>query len=186
GAGYTGSPIANAQELELIAFEQNQIEQFARVWFGGPDDAAGFLSLLKARPPIRGLARIPLMLSLLSRMFTAKKAEPFPQHGCEIYEQCLRELLKEWKEKDKKRSVMDINSLLQLLSASGYELFLEEKPQFKESYLWKKIEEWLAEPRNRSLFPQWTPDAMIARLVEDGILIKADDEHDPDYLFFNH
>jgi HEAT repeat protein len=185
GAGYTGSPIANAQELELIAFEQNQIEQFARVWFDGPDDAASFLSLLKARPAIRGLARIPLMLSLLSRMFTAKKAEAFSQTRCEIYERCLRGLLQDWKEeKHPGVEIEDADAILEALSAIALALPIEQGA-FKRSFLRQQILQWLGSLRPSDSLYGRTPEALIRRLLEDGILIKANNEHDPDYLLLH-
>jgi HEAT repeat protein len=185
GVGYTGSPIANAQELELIAFEQNQIEHFARVWFDAPDDAARFLSLMKARPAIHGLARIPLMLSLLSRMFTAKKAEAFPQTRCEIYERCLRGLLQDWKEeKQPGVEIEDADAILEALSAIALALPIEQGA-FKRSFLRQQIQQWSVRLRpGDSLFGQ-TPETLIQRLMEDGILIKANDERDPDYLFLH-
>jgi len=186
GAGYTGSPITGAQELELIAFEQNQIEQFAQVWFDGePDGSARFLSLLKAHPAIRGLARIPLMLSLLSRIFTAKQAEDFPQTRCEIYEQCLRGLLQDWKEeKQPSVEINDADAMLEALSALAFELPIEQGA-FKRSFLRQQIQQWLRKLRRNDSLSSKTPETLIQRLLEDGILIKANDERDPDYLFLH-
>ena len=186
GAGYTGSPIKNAQELELIAFEQNQIEQFAQVWFAGePDGLARFLSLLKAHPAIRGLARIPMMLSLLSRMFTAKPAEAFPQTRCEIYEQCLRGLLQDWKEeKQSGVETEDADAMLEALSALAVALPIEQGA-FKRSFLWQQIQQWLRELRPIDSYYGQQPQTLIRRLLQDGILIKANDERDPDYLFLH-
>lgn len=136
----------NTQELELIAFEQNQIEQFAQVWFAGePDAAVRFLSLLKAHPAIRGLARIPLMLSLLSRMFTAKPVEAFPQTRCEIYEQCLRGLLKDWKEeKQPGIEIENADAMLEALSALAFVMPIEQGA-FNRSFLRKQMLQWLGE-----------------------------------------
>jgi predicted NACHT family NTPase len=66
--GYTGSPISNAQELELIAFDWSQVEAFVRVWLGNDEaKTQRVLAQLGQHPLVRGLARIPLMLSLLCR-----------------------------------------------------------------------------------------------------------------------
>jgi HEAT repeat protein len=186
GAGYTGSPITGAQELELIAFEQNQIEQFVQVWFDGePDGSARFLALLEDLPPVRGLARIPLMLSLLIRMFTAKPAEDFPQTRCEIYEQCLRGLLQDWKEeKQPGVEIQDADAMLEALSAIAFALPIEQGA-FKRSFLWQQIRQWLGELRSGDSCYGKQPETIILRLLQDGILIKVNDERDPDYLFLH-
>ena len=186
GAGYTSSPITGAQELELIAFEQNQIKQFARVWFDSePDSSERFLALLEEFPQIRGLARIPLMLSLLSRMFTSKRTKAFPQTRCEIYEQCLRGLLQDWKEeKQPGVEIHDADATLEALSALAFALPIEQGA-FKRSFLRQQILQWLGELRSGDSFYGKQPETIILRLLQDGILIKANDERDPDYLFLH-
>jgi predicted NACHT family NTPase len=57
--GYVSCPLPKAQEIELVAFDQPQIESFVRVWFR--DDAHGqkFLEKLRQNPQVKGLAEDP-------------------------------------------------------------------------------------------------------------------------------
>ena len=71
--GYDGSPIPDARELELFAFDWPQIEAFARAWFG---DAEPFLAMLRQNPQVQGLARIPLMLTLMCRAHEEQRRHP--------------------------------------------------------------------------------------------------------------
>ena len=71
--GYDGSPIPDARELELFAFDWPQIEAFARAWFG---DAEPFLAMLRQNPRVQGLARIPLMLTLMCRAHEEQRRHP--------------------------------------------------------------------------------------------------------------
>jgi hypothetical protein len=54
--GYDGSPIPDAWEPVLFAFDGPQIEAFARAWFPDPEP---FLTLLRQNSQVQGLARIP-------------------------------------------------------------------------------------------------------------------------------
>ena len=106
--GYDGSPIPDARELELFAFDWPQIEAFAWAWFG---DAEPFLAMLRQNPQVQGLARIPLMLTLMRRAHEEQRRHPAPPtewsgaptRRVQIYSLCLRGLLRDWKEEKERR-----------------------------------------------------------------------------------
>ena len=94
-----------AQELELIPFDQLQIDRFARAWFGD-ECSSPFLDTLSKNAPMRGLARIPLILTLICRSFLEKKLG-FPTRRVDLYERCLWGLLRDWKEEKERREISE-------------------------------------------------------------------------------
>lgn len=92
--------IPDMQELELLAFDSPQTELFVSVWFG--EDAQGAsrcLAMLRQNAQVRGLARIPLMLTLLCHVYAeCKKGQrEFPGRRVELYDVCMRGLLRDWR-----------------------------------------------------------------------------------------
>jgi len=103
-------PIPEAKELELLAFDLPQTKSFVRVWFGDGGEAAHqFLAMLRQNHPVRGLARIPLMLALKCRAWSecTRTGKPFPSRRVELHDCCLRGLLRDWKIKDDKPDAGD-------------------------------------------------------------------------------
>jgi len=101
--GYTASPIPDAQEVELLAFDRPQVEAFVGVWFRDASMSQPFLSMLRKNHPVRGLTRIPLMLTLICRAYqenqlTSPRLRGAPTRSVDLYERCLRGLLRDWKE----------------------------------------------------------------------------------------
>jgi hypothetical protein len=64
--GYTRSPLANAKELELMAFTTTDSEQFAKIWFDDrPDQKTRLIAAMKANYVFSSFARIPIMLNFI-------------------------------------------------------------------------------------------------------------------------
>jgi HEAT repeat protein len=192
--GYSGPPIPKARELELLAFETSQVEGFARVWFDGdslrtlkPSDSSAaigpFLGMLRENHQVRGLARIPLMLALICRVWSAttssrskadrQNPEPqtrFPTRRVELYDGCLRGLLLEWKEQRDKWCPTDVKltALLDRLARGAFELLEQQKEQFTESELAEAMGFDLQRKTHRE-----EGDKAIADLKHDGVLISA-------------
>ncbi len=95
--GYRGVPFARKggkwkQELELVAFAQEQIENFIDRWFSGHMEySQHLLSTLSAEPPLRLLAGIPLLLSFLC--LATALCDTIPTRRAELYETVMRLLL---------------------------------------------------------------------------------------------
>ena len=154
--GYIESPLPDAQELELLAFDTHSLEAFVRVWFGdentkdSPTLTQQFLALVREHPRVHGLARIPLMLTLLCRVYQEQPID-FPTRRVDLYSRCLRGLLRDWKEEKDKRQISDayVDAVLELLYVVGYSLFSEGYDQFSESLLRTKITAWLKDVAHR-------------------------------------
>ncbi len=187
--GYLGSPFKDgdenpAKELELTAFEQTQIENFVGKFFSDKATAEKFLATIEDRPQIKGLSQIPLMLGLLCRCFEEdENPEHFSEHRVELYDKCLRGLLREWKEEKRGITVRDVNSIIRMLSKISYRLF--PKQQFAETELEELILECLENSPKGDPISELNTAQIIERLEADGILVKAQKGGDPQYIFLH-
>lgn len=95
--GYRSAPFPLASEggtteLELVAFEWPQVTGFVGTWFSTDSTKRKLLETrLRVEPALRGLARIPLMLSFLCLL--GADSAPVPATRSELYECMLRHLL---------------------------------------------------------------------------------------------
>ena len=190
--GYDGSPIPDARELELFAFDWPQIEAFARAWFG---DAEPFLAMLRQNPQVQGLARIPLMLTLMCRAHEEQRQHPAaptersgaPTRRVQIYSLCLRGLLRDWKEEKERRDIGDgyVEAVLEVLAPAAYALFAGGHEQFGEGLLREEV--WVALGGLGAGHELAGRDAtsVITELKRAGILITTG-EHRAAPLLFLH
>jgi len=186
--GYGSSPIPDAQEIELLAFDTPQIESFVRVWFAGAEETGfRFLETLQLAPQVQGLARIPLTLALLCRTFQETKLA-FPMRRVELYEQCLRGLLRDWNREDKGRETISdayVDGVLEVLRPVSLALFVEGYEQFSESLLREKMLPCLQALKPGHELYGRPAAGLMEELKTDGILIRTgEDEYAP--LLFLH
>jgi hypothetical protein len=177
--GYMGSPIPDAKEFELLAFNWRQIESFAKVWFGDEERANKFLKMLRKNLQVRGLACIPLMLALMCKEYEKGKLS-FPTRRVEIYDRCLRGLLRDWKE-EKEIPPFGTDDIIELLEEVGYALFVENYEQFSEGVLRKKMIPYLDKLKSPNSLHDRSATEIIEELKLDGILITVGE----DYLFLH-
>ncbi|MCI0349728.1 MAG: hypothetical protein L0Z53_09910, partial [Acidobacteriales bacterium] len=182
------------KELELLAFNTPQIEAFVRVWFGEGDTANQFLTMLRQNHQMRGLARIPLMLTLLCRIWieSKEKKQGFPTRRVELYDRCLRGLLSDWKIDDKGHdkeelwvSMAYVDAMIELLQEVGYELFVEGYEQFSPSLLRAKIMQCLAQFKPEHELYGSNAASLIAELKRDGLLITVGEHRNAPLLFLH-
>jgi len=94
-------------------------------------------------------------------------------------------LLKGWKEeKQPGVEIEDADAMVEALSALAFAIPIEQGA-FKRSFLRKQMKQWLEELRKSDSFYGQQAETLIRRLLQDGVLIKANDESDPDYLFLH-
>jgi len=181
--GYETSlpPLPGAKELELLSFKRSAIESFAEIWFGEyQEKAKAFLRKLQSQPQIKGLARIPLMLGLLCRAYPEGD---FVGKRSEVYERCLKGLLKDWVLHDQKSGVKDrelesarVELQLNKLGLLALELFKQGCEQFTPMMLVDILEEKFNEDKALEL---------IDLLKHRGILVAANSSEDPPLLFLH-
>lgn len=201
--GYAGSPFAadpSAQELELLAFDTQHVDRFARVWFGTtPQDAKTaerFLTALRQHPQVSGLAKIPLMLALMCRAFQDPKPG-FLTRRVELYDCSLKGLLHDWKEQrgsstikrkraDQEDAEVYVKAVLALLEPAAYTLFFKGQEEFTTG----EFEEAIA-PHFERLAPEHTLrrrhslGTLIAELKQDGILVQTGRGNEPRFIFLH-
>ncbi len=130
--------------LEILPFDETQIKNYVAGWFGKESQTTeSFLNLLENQSQTAGLSQNPLMLFLMCRVFydkqrehTIKEAEKhFPNSRCEIYEQCLHGLLKDWKDGKIKKTIKPANlqSEIRKLERTAFNLFFKGYEQFSET-----------------------------------------------------
>jgi HEAT repeat protein len=185
--GYIGPPIAGLQELVLLASDPPAVEAFVRVWFGtGSPAAEQVLGMFRDNHAVGGLARIPLMLTLMCRGVQAGTFRfPVVRRG-DLYESCLRGLLRDWREEKEERVISDtdVDALLEVVGGVAFLLFFDDHEQFPESVLGEKLTGCL-EVSSKALLPGGEAAAHLARFRRDGILIKAGLHRDADLLFLH-
>jgi hypothetical protein len=182
--GYAGSPIPEAEELELMPFGQEETEAFVAVWFGEGQKAQPFLDHLRQSPAIRGLARIPLMLLLLCRSFEGENQ--LPSRRVDLYRRCLRGLLGEWKGEKQARPVgaAEIDPLLDVLGGVACALFQDGFEQFREDELLRRIGPWQQEnPRHPC--SRHDPGQLLQEFQQSGVLVRSGDDSESPWLFLH-
>lgn len=88
-------------DVEMADFNKEQMETFIHNWFHSePKVATECWEKLKESPPLRELASVPLLLTLLCLEYG--ESNDFPPNRAELYHRAIETLLKKW---DKSRSV---------------------------------------------------------------------------------
>lgn len=169
-AGYRRAhpPIHEAPELVVLALDQRGIERFSQAWFDGSEAInASLLAMLDAHDQMRGLASNPLMLSLMCRVLEDRRQD-FPLRRVEFYDRCVRGLVREWKEEDKRQfiAVEHVEASIDVLSHVAASLLLQNPP-FEESEVGR-----LARQAIGRLSAGVLPNVgLVERFKEDGLLV---------------
>lgn len=82
-------------DVEMADFNEEQMETFIRNWFHGePKVAKECWERLKSSPPLKELASVPLLLTLLCLEYS--ESNNFPPNRAELYERAIETLLTKW------------------------------------------------------------------------------------------
>jgi HEAT repeat protein/energy-coupling factor transporter ATP-binding protein EcfA2 len=83
-------------KLELMEFDDKQIEQFVENWFGkiNIEKVKSMLNAIKENGQIRALARNPLMISIIAIIY--EEDRKLPQRRVALYNRCVEVLLSKW------------------------------------------------------------------------------------------
>jgi formylglycine-generating enzyme required for sulfatase activity len=190
------SPVPGAQELELLAFETAQMKSVIRVWFADTPERATLLGLLADHRQVHGLARIPLMLTLLCRVWqedlddAGASAFTLTTNRCELYDRCLQGLLWKWPREDKtehrpRRNEAYGRAVQDLLQYVAFQLVDEGRQQFDESLLSELMAGFLGRLGNSHPLHGKPADTLIAEMKEDGLLTIAIKRRDSSLMFLH-
>jgi HEAT repeat protein/phage terminase Nu1 subunit (DNA packaging protein) len=191
--GYSGAFVAGVKEVEIVPFNQKQIEQYIETWFRNVagylnDDTVSASSLireLRNKPQIRGLAQNPLLLSLICSLYQ-EKGLTLPARRCQVYEQAVRYMLGKWsKKRNPELNDAWIDAKTELLEELAYQFSRDGKEIFTLRELRKTIDEYLRSGNASTDFDNLSASRLISELSEkDGILQKLAREGDR-YLFLH-
>jgi len=94
-AGYH-EELSGFTKLELLEFDDKQIEQFIQNWFSktNPEKAQSMYRAIKENEQIKKLARNPLMIAIIAIIYEEDKE--LPQKRAKLYERCVDVLLSKW------------------------------------------------------------------------------------------
>ncbi len=82
--------------IEMSDFTPAAIRQFLKQWdFPPPKTSDELIDTIESQPHIAGLARSPLMLTIIAFLYAQPKYH-LPQNRAEFYDICSRALLEEW------------------------------------------------------------------------------------------
>jgi predicted NACHT family NTPase len=189
-AGYLRSPVRGLKAFELLPFDQPRIEGFARAWLG--KRAGRFMNQLKDEPAVRGLAQVPLLLTLLCRMQEEphRRPAPLPSRRGELYERCLRGMVHGWVEEKHRSFPEHVEPMLSLLGALALEVTLEGADTFTGTDLYRVLDKWRpAQDHWKSEFGRAlvikAPDELLARFLRDGVVVATRVEDDPPLMFLH-
>ena len=83
-------------KVELMDFDDKQIEKFIHNWFGDKDPAraTSMFGAIKKNEQIKALARNPLMIAIIAIIY--EEDRELPQRRVDLYERCVQVLLSKW------------------------------------------------------------------------------------------
>ena len=83
-----------AEEMEIEAFTQEEIDRFVTHYYPDDPQAHRLLMELRARPELRDLARVPALLGFLLLLY--RKQQTAPENRIDLYNEVLHQLVSQW------------------------------------------------------------------------------------------
>jgi HEAT repeat protein len=107
-------------KLELMEFDDKQIERFIENWFGksNPEKAKSMFDAIKENEQIKALARNPLMIAIIAIIH--EEDRELPRKRADLYNRCVEVLLSKW----------DVQKKLKKIYASEKKEFILRKLAF--------------------------------------------------------
>lgn len=134
-------------DVEMADFNEAQMETFIRNWFHDePKVADECWARLESSPPLRELASVPLLLTLLCLEYS--ESNNFPPNRAELYERAIRTLLEKW---DSSRRIrrqevykqLTIKRKESMFARIAFGTFTENEYFIRERTLAKMIEKYI-------------------------------------------
>ena len=141
-------------EVEMADFNEGQMETFIRNWFHGePKVATECWEKLKKSPPLRELASVPLLLTLLCLEYG--ESNNFPPSRAELYERAIETLLKKWDEsrlvrRDEVYKLLTTKRKKGMFTHIAFDTFSKNEYFIREPTLAKMIENYVEQLPNFS------------------------------------
>lgn len=189
--GYTGSPIPlNEQdEVEILAFEEPQMERAVKSWFRqGAETAEGLWDHIVQEKSIARVLRCPLLLRLACQLAerSRQKGEGLPRWGrrVELYEGFMGDVVGRWGERAEPRPTREQRGLFEAFAGEVAERLWRQDAR---RTLWEEpvIAQAVNEVRHEYLVLNNRPD-LVQDLCVAGILVPAGPDSSSTPLMFTH
>ncbi len=134
-------------DVEMADFDKKQMEAFINNWFHRePKVAAECWERLNSSPPLRELASVPLLLTLLCLEYS--ESNDFPPSRVELYERAIETLLIKWDgsrriRRDEVYKQLSIKRKESMFARIAYGSFSENQYFLRERTLAKMIEQYI-------------------------------------------
>ncbi|MFC1812581.1 HEAT repeat domain-containing protein, partial [Thermodesulfobacteriota bacterium] len=190
--GYSSGILENIKEVEIVPFNQTQIKNYADKWF---ENAAStiqdntvspdvFLKDLRDKPQIWGITQIPLLLSLLCRLYLDNNLT-LPARKVDVYEKAIDHMLGEWSNKRKPKTEWMIVPKTELLEELAYDFTREGKQIFSANELYDWFDTYLKRDDIPKDFRNSNPIELLDELSEDDGLLLGLDKQNKRYIFLH-
>ncbi|MFW9265327.1 NACHT domain-containing protein [Nostoc sp. CALU 546] len=189
--GYEEGFITEAKEVEIVRFNEKQINRYINIWFNNAEEHSSDQSVsapqlirgLRSKAQIRGLAQNPLLLSLICRLYQNKGL--MLAQRCQVYEKAVEYILEKQNRRYSQQKFSK-EAKMQLLEELAYHFTCAEQDTFEADDLNQWIEEYLHGDQVHSEFKGATTHELITVLSEeDGILRKLYEDGNQ-YLFLHY
>lgn len=134
-------------DVEMADFNEEQMETFIRNWFHGePKVATECWDRLKGSPPLRELASVPLLLTLLCLEYS--ESNDFQPNRAELYKRAIETLLTKWDSSRRIRRAevykqLSIKRKESMFARIAFGTFSENEYFIRERTLAKMIEKYI-------------------------------------------
>jgi predicted NACHT family NTPase len=141
-AGYHGE-LKGFETLEVLEFDDQQIEQFITNWFGEVDaeNAKIMNKTIKNNEKIHTIAHNPLMVSITALVH--EEEQNVPQRKVELYECCVEVLLERWDVVRKIKNRYDEKAKEKILRKLALKAHISKKRSFTREELLKTFRRYL-------------------------------------------
>ncbi|MCC6282790.1 MAG: NACHT domain-containing protein [Saprospiraceae bacterium] len=134
-------------DVEMADFNEEQMETFIRNWFHGePKVATECWERLKASAPLKELASVPLLLTLLCLEYS--ESNDFPPNRAELYERAIETLLTKWDSSRRIRRAevykqLSLKRKESMFARIAFATFTQNEYFIRERVLAKMIEKYI-------------------------------------------
>ena len=166
-AGYHGE-LKGFQKLEVMEFNDQQIEKFVTNWFGKTDSekTKSISKTIKENERIRAIARNPLMITIIAIIY--EEDRELPQRRVELYQRCVKVLLSRWDVAKRIRNEYDTKAKEKVLRKLALEAHTEEKKSFTKKEILQKFYKYLPEVK----IEKDKAEDVLKEVVERNALLK--------------
>ncbi len=131
------------EKLEVMEFDDRQIEQFTTNWFGKEnlEKAQTMNRVIKENERIRKIARNPLMITIIAVIY--EENQKLPRRRVELYKRCVDVLLSRWDVQHGIKNTYEAKAKEKILRRLAIDAHILKKKTFTRKEVLKKFSKYL-------------------------------------------